>query len=337
MPNIWESERQPLILSESSRQRAALRGIRVSQSVNLFQNQVYRDLTDHEHADAPRPFHTEGSAVVFDKPKSEEEKTRQRREDEQHEFARAQVRTNKRLAWFTGLLVLGTFVGSGITIWQATIAQTSATAAKKASETASKQFDMYRQQAEYTEAARVRVVFNIRYPNNNNPEQGITIGIENDGQEHASGVTVSFSLVQKSVRGERVTDTYPAFSISVPYDLMPVQEQAPVPMGDNAHNFSRDWPTHIPDDNFKRVWATHDFLEMQYDLVYFNGFREVREHHCMRYITYFNPLWINSAPSGQFYPCENFQLTVDEVRKQGQQAEAYYLSTQKYLKEHPQK
>jgi hypothetical protein len=95
-------------------------------------------LPDHEHDNPASSFHREGSAVVFDKPKSEEEAARQRREDEQHEFARSQVKTNRRLAWFTGALVLATFCTIGVGIWQGTISQKAANAAKSAADTADK-------------------------------------------------------------------------------------------------------------------------------------------------------------------------------------------------------
>lgn len=93
-------------------------------------------MSDQDHDDGSAPFHEEGGALIFDKPKSEHEIARQRREDEQHEFARAQVGTNRKLAWFTGLLVLGTFFGTGIGMWQATISQRAANAAKSAADTA---------------------------------------------------------------------------------------------------------------------------------------------------------------------------------------------------------
>jgi hypothetical protein len=91
----------------------------------------------NEQNNEQHPFHVEGSGIVFDKPKSQEEIARQRREDEQHEFARQQVQTNKRMAWFTGLLVVGTFAGTAIGIWQASISQTAANAARDAANTAS--------------------------------------------------------------------------------------------------------------------------------------------------------------------------------------------------------
>lgn len=96
-----------------------------------------RELTDHEQDDVDdRPFHREGEAVVFNKPRSEEDLAREKREHEQHKFARAQVKTNERLAWFTGALVLAAFCTMVIGIWQATISQKAANAAKFAAETA---------------------------------------------------------------------------------------------------------------------------------------------------------------------------------------------------------
>jgi len=89
-------------------------------------------LADQEHNNEPHSFHQEGSTVIFDKPPSEAAASRQRRENEQHEFAREQVKTNRRIAWFNGLLVLGTFVGMMIGIWQATISRKAANAARDA-------------------------------------------------------------------------------------------------------------------------------------------------------------------------------------------------------------
>jgi len=88
-------------------------------------------LADDEQEHEQRPLDVEGAGVI-EEPPSATEAARQTRENEQHEFARDQVTTNKRLAWFTGLLVVGTFIGTGISIWQATIAQTAANAARDA-------------------------------------------------------------------------------------------------------------------------------------------------------------------------------------------------------------
>lgn len=95
-------------------------------------------MSDQEQGNGARSFHEESGAVIFDKPKSQEEIDRGRREDEQHEFARAQVVTNKRLAWFTGALVFATLCTIGVGIWQATISQRAANAAKSAADTAAK-------------------------------------------------------------------------------------------------------------------------------------------------------------------------------------------------------
>jgi hypothetical protein len=78
-------------------------------------------LSDQEHANVPH--HREGEAVVFDPPENEKEAARRRREDEQHEFARSQVKTNTRLALFTGALVLTTLCTIAVGIWQASISQ----------------------------------------------------------------------------------------------------------------------------------------------------------------------------------------------------------------------
>lgn len=78
-------------------------------------------MSNQEQDSGSAPFHEEGGAVIFDKPNSQEEIARRRREDEQHEFARSQVKTNKRLAWFTGALTLATFCTIGVGIWQACI------------------------------------------------------------------------------------------------------------------------------------------------------------------------------------------------------------------------
>ncbi|AXC12576.1 hypothetical protein ACPOL_3283 [Acidisarcina polymorpha] len=55
--------------------------------------------------------------IIFDKPKSEEEVAREKREVEQHEFARSQVKTNRTLARFTLALVLATFCTIGVGVW----------------------------------------------------------------------------------------------------------------------------------------------------------------------------------------------------------------------------
>ena len=114
---------------------------------------------------------------------------------------------------------------------------------------------------------------------------------------------------------------------------MPAQERsAGEPLGNDAHRLERNWPTHISNENFKRVWSLKEFIELQWDLVYFNGFREVKDHGCMRYFGYYNPEWgPNSFPQVQFYPCENFALTLAETRKQAVQEEEYYQRT------HPKK
>jgi hypothetical protein len=87
-------------------------------------------LFDQEQAKVSR-FHREGDAVVFDPPEDQKEAARRRRENEQHKFAGQQVKTNKWLAIFSGLLVLATFCTIGIGLWQATISQTAVDVASR--------------------------------------------------------------------------------------------------------------------------------------------------------------------------------------------------------------
>jgi hypothetical protein len=89
-------------------------------------------MPDQEHDGEPQPFHLEGGNIVFDTPPNEREARRKKREDEQHEFARSQVATNRRIAWFTGALVIATVCTIAVGIWQARISQRSANAARDA-------------------------------------------------------------------------------------------------------------------------------------------------------------------------------------------------------------
>lgn len=89
---------------------------------------MHGQLPDHEQHDVPPPHHTEWDAVVFDLPPNKEEAARQRREDEQHEFARQQVETNRWLTRFTGALVFATFCTIAVGIWQASIYHAQLTA-----------------------------------------------------------------------------------------------------------------------------------------------------------------------------------------------------------------
>jgi hypothetical protein len=94
-------------------------------------------LSDHEQKDESRAFHFEAGRPIFEKAKGQEEATNETRAREQHEFAREQVKINKKQNLFTALLVMGTFFGTGIGIWQGSISQTAANAARDAASTAS--------------------------------------------------------------------------------------------------------------------------------------------------------------------------------------------------------
>jgi hypothetical protein len=120
-PLLSGPEKQPSLVAQSSRQPSGLRDISVSYSVNPSARQVHGQLPDQEQDNVTPSYHREGDAVIFDRPAEQGEASRQRREDEQHEFARSQVKTNTRLAWFTGALMVATFCTIGVSIWQACI------------------------------------------------------------------------------------------------------------------------------------------------------------------------------------------------------------------------
>jgi hypothetical protein len=94
-------------------------------------------LTGPDPVPERRAFHKEGEAVVFETPKTEEETAREDRANEQHEFARAQVETNKQMVRLTGALVIATFLTISVGIWQAVISREAANAARDAAQTAS--------------------------------------------------------------------------------------------------------------------------------------------------------------------------------------------------------
>ena len=93
-------------------------------------------MADQEQDNGGKSFHLEGSAVIFDKPKDPVQAAKERRDAESHEFARDQVGYNKNLRTLTFWLVIGTFCGTAIGIWQGFSSQASAKAAKDAANAA---------------------------------------------------------------------------------------------------------------------------------------------------------------------------------------------------------
>ena len=84
-----------------------------------------------------RGFHLEGANIILDKPKSQEEIDRIIRETKDDQYKDSQIKSNRRLTLLNLFLVIGTLVGSGIGIWQASISRIAADAAKSAATTAS--------------------------------------------------------------------------------------------------------------------------------------------------------------------------------------------------------
>ncbi len=87
-------------------------------------------MADSEAQQEQRAFHNEGGTIIFDKPSSDEKTAEKRRQDEEHEYARDQVKSNRLIAYFNGLLVIATFTGIVIGIWQAYISRAAVNTAR---------------------------------------------------------------------------------------------------------------------------------------------------------------------------------------------------------------
>lgn len=83
-----------------------------------------------------KPFHYEGGIPVFEARLDKVERKATEAETRDEEYKNRQVGINFRMMVFTGLLVLTSLITGGISIWQATIANTSAQAAKSSAKTA---------------------------------------------------------------------------------------------------------------------------------------------------------------------------------------------------------
>jgi hypothetical protein len=174
-------------------------------------------LSEQEKDNESRPFHLEGGGIVFDKPKSQEEIARETREREQHEFARSQVKTNKRLAWFTGALVVATFCTIGVGVWQGCISQKASNAARDAADAATaaanvasgalveskRQTEIQREEVEGELAATIIVdsprptPFSIE--ESSLKRQGLYLYFANAGKVPATKITAKATLVRLGI------------------------------------------------------------------------------------------------------------------------------------------
>jgi hypothetical protein len=89
-------------------------------------------LSEQKQDNENSAFHREGDALVFDAPPSPEEAQSKKRADEQHEFARDQVKNNRRLAQLTFFLVIGTFITAAFGYWQGSISQSAVASSERA-------------------------------------------------------------------------------------------------------------------------------------------------------------------------------------------------------------
>jgi hypothetical protein len=95
---------------------------------------------EEEPSDHPNR-HLHGDALIIEPPKplkSGSEIDRERRDAQDERFKANQINTNNRLVILTVFLVVGSLAGISISVWQASIAQTSSNAAETSSKAAEK-------------------------------------------------------------------------------------------------------------------------------------------------------------------------------------------------------
>jgi len=105
-------------------------------------------MSDSKKPEEQHLFHEEAGGLIFDKPRPAEEIRQHERENEAHEFQRAQVEANKSMVRYTRWLVVATFCTIAASLWQGSISQRAANAAKRAAQSS-------QQAADTAEKARI--------------------------------------------------------------------------------------------------------------------------------------------------------------------------------------
>ncbi len=240
-------------------------------------------------------------------------------------------------AWLIGIngFALLASIGIGIIyilqLRQMTKATTAsacaANAARDAANTASEQFKLTRQQMIYTQAARVGMEVSLSYPSG--APEFIKIIVRNSGVQQADKVRAYFTIAEKTIDGQKTVWNGPPLSVTVPYSLAGSgTENFGGPEAD-PRMYSRSWPINTPEERIKQVWITKEFLELHITLSYFNGFENVVESPCLRYLIYWNRDNPNSSPNTlNFFPCSDFKEALATIRANGIKEDAYDKSQQ---------
>jgi hypothetical protein len=90
---------------------------------------------EHRNADDNPPRY-DGDAILLPDRVDQLERDAEDAKERDKEYKDEQLKLDRRMATFTGLLVVTSLISGGISIWQATLARKSANAAKSAAETA---------------------------------------------------------------------------------------------------------------------------------------------------------------------------------------------------------
>jgi hypothetical protein len=109
-------------------------------------------LAPDDAGDDPKILHYEGGLPVFDTKLNEIQREQREAKKRDEHYKDEQLNLDRKMVKFTRLLVFCAMVGGGISIWQATIAQRSANAAKSAAKTAADTLKEIRQSGTDTHA-----------------------------------------------------------------------------------------------------------------------------------------------------------------------------------------
>jgi hypothetical protein len=230
--------------------------------------------------EAGKPFHFEGGIPVFEARLDTVERKAREAETRDEEYKNRQVSINFRMMVFTGLLVLTSLVTSGIGIWQATIANTSAQVAKK-------NIDLQIKIAEGSQSAWLM-------PSQQELNRNfLSFGVQNMGSINAENVavTVEMKLIMLS-------DSQTLWTESFTFDT--VKYLAPK---QNTNGQRERIVSKYTRQNFELITKEKETLILNWTATYDNGFkRNVQQSGCAQYLALFKAPEVRAMP--QWVSCE---------------------------------
>jgi len=229
----------------------------------------------------------EHGVPIFDGRLSEIENEQARAKQRDELYKNQQLKLNKRMAGFTLALVIVGAATGGVSIWQATIANKSANAAKSAAQTAEQSFKMARRRAEDSDEA----ICNVRgdLESGSNIEH---ISVFNSGKVPAHGVVAHIEISRNRLpRNERLTLFQ---SLDISQDEL---RSDPILRDVVLSEFgNQDWV---------RIGQLREAVVVSGAIGYENGFESKRQHaFCQAFLMQPNPPGNNPSSSGVLVDCD---------------------------------